>query len=269
MTENTASKATTRFRLDEHRAMLEERVFQVDTKWPHFRLLLDDIQRISCDLPRGSHVVSLERTLLYGGISLFAPFFSDHEFVSVDCSPGSADTRGAYNAHMIDDPRVIRVPFTHRGREVETGVEDDWADLVIVPNLVHHVGDQDRLFSELARITKSTGSVYVFEPILRELHQVPDDYLRYTPYGMSRILQSKGFEVRDVREEGGPFSAIAYCWEQALQYVPDSERPDMERWFFGQEFARLLELDQKYTKNLARKNTSFPVAFSVLAEKAS
>ena len=255
-------------RLDEHRAMLEERVFQVDSKWPHFRLLLDDVQRIAANLPVGSRVVSLERTLLYGGISLFAPFFENHEFVSVDCSPASADTRGAYNAHMLDDPRVIRVPFTQRGQEVETGIEDEWADLVMVPNLVHHIADQDRLFGELARITKSNGAVYVFEPLLRELHQIPDDYLRYTPYGMSKVLEEHGLIVRDKREEGGPFSAVAYCWEQALQYIPEKKRPEMERWFFDQEFPRLIDLDENYTKNLARKNTSFPVAFSVLADKA-
>ena len=258
---------TTSPELNAHRAMLEERVFQVATRWPHFRLLLNDVQRLADESPENARIVSLERTLLYGGISLFAPFFTRQEFLSLDCSPDSAEERGAYNADMVDDPRTIRIPFSKRGHETNTGIEDGWADLVIVPNLVHHVADQVRLFSELARITRPGGAVYVFEPILRELHQKPDDFLRYTPFGMERILTEQGLKVSDVREEGGPFSAIAYCWEQALQYLPDSERDDMQRWFFNEEFPRLMGLDSEHTENQVRKNTSFPVAFSITASK--
>lgn len=250
-----------------HRAVLEERVFKVTTRWPHFRLLLDDAQRLADELPEGARVVSLERTLLYGGLSLFAPFFARQEFVSVDCSPQSADARGAYNAGMVDDPRTIRIRFSRRGSEIETGIPENWADLVMVPNLVHHVADQDRLFGELARITRPGGSVYIFEPILRELHQMPDDYLRYTPPGMRNALAAKGLEVRDVRHEGGPFSAVAYCWEQALQYFPDGQREAMKRWFFEEEFPRLMAWDSEHTQNRVRDNTSFPVAFSILAAK--
>lgn len=252
-----------------HRAMLEERVFQVKTRWPHFRLLLDDVERLSAALPAGARVVSLERTLLYGGISLFAPFFARQEFISVDCSPGSADGRGAYNASMVDDPRTIRIPFTRRGRETQTGIADGWADLVMVPNLVHHVPDQDHLFTELGRITRRGGTVYVFEPLLRELHQVPDDYLRYTPFGMRNVLTAHGLDVRDVRCEGGPFQAIAYCWEQALQYFPDAEREEMQHWFFETEFPRLMAWDAQHTDNRVRKNTTFPVAFSIVATKSA
>ena len=92
-----------------HVEMLAEKVFQVDTKWPHFRLLLKDLARLADELPVGSKVVGMERTLLYGGISLAAPVFHRHEYVSFDGSPDSADVRGAYNAAMVDDPRTIRI----------------------------------------------------------------------------------------------------------------------------------------------------------------
>lgn len=253
--------------VDAHEAMLAERVFQSDTILPHFQLLLLDLRRLAAELEPSARVVSLERGLLYGGISLFAPFFHRQEFISVDCSPESADERGAYNAGMVDDPRCLRVPITRRASVDATGLESGIADLVSVPNLVHHVENQEALFAEMARITRPGGRVYVFEPLLRELHQMPDDYLRYTPFGMQRALERVGLVSESYELKGGPFSAIAYCWTQALQYLPDDQRPQAERWFHDEHLPQLLAWDDAYPENLVRKHTRFPVGFSVLARK--
>ena len=69
--------------LSTHQRLLEQEVFQVETKWPHFRQLLREIRKLASDFPPSATVVSLERGLLYGGISLLGPFFHRHEFVSV------------------------------------------------------------------------------------------------------------------------------------------------------------------------------------------
>jgi SAM-dependent methyltransferase len=253
--------------LDAHQAMLEERVFHVHTQWPHFAQLLREVRRWSRELPEGGTVVSLERGLLYGGISLVAPFFHRQRFVSVDCSPASADARGAYNASLVDDPRTLRVPTTRRAPIEATGLEVASADLVLVPNLVHHVADQHALFGEMARITRSGGRVYVFEPLVRELHQIPDDYLRYTPFGMQQVMRECGLEPEGYATEGGPFSVIAYAWVQALQYLPEDRREKTERWFREEHFPELMRWDEEFTTNLVRKHTSFPMSFSVVARK--
>lgn len=253
--------------IDSHIELLRERVFQVDTKWPHFAQLLRDLSRLADDTAPGATVVSLERTLLYGGCSLVAPIFDRQQVISIDCSPVSADERGAYNAAMVDDPRFIAVPTTRRASVEETGLNEAVADLVLVPNLVHHVADQLQLFSELARITKPGGRVYVFEPLVRELHQIPDDYLRYTPYGMEWMMRKCGLTPTGHECEGGPFSAIAYCWVQALQYLPEDERAEIEGWFYGEHFEQLLAWNERHRENLCRPHTRFPMSFSVTAEK--
>lgn len=250
-----------------HDDLLREKVFQTETKWPHFRLLLDDVRQLAQEMPANASVVTLERGLLYGGYSLLAPYFHRQRLLSIDCSPSSADERGSYNKRMVDDARFVEVPIYRRASEENTGLEPEIADLVIVPNLVHHVADQNAMFDELARLVKPGGTAYVFEPLVRELHQEPDDFLRYTPYGMKRMLESRGFEVGRVRHEGGAFSAIAYCWTQALEYVPTDKREDMSRWFYKDHFPQLMRWDEQYSINLSRKHTSFPMAFSLLAAK--
>ncbi len=249
--------------LDAYRAMLDERVFQTDRKWPHFRRLLDDVPALAQALPDGATVACLERTLLYGAVSLFAPFFHRQTFISIDCSPPSADQRGAYNKAMVDDPRHLAVPTTLRAEAVATTLGAASCDLVMVPNLVHHVADQAALFAELARILKPGGCGYIFEPLVRELHQAPDDYLRYTPWGFEQVLGAAGLVYERFVPEGGPFSAIAYCWTQALEYFPGDQRAAMEAWFYGQHFAELMAWDESHSTNQVRRHTSFPMAYAV------
>lgn len=265
--DRAASQPFTPAQLEDHFAVLAERVFQVETKWPHFRQLLRDVRRLADAAAPETTVVSLERGLLYGGCSLVAPFFQHCSFLSVDCSPASADGRGAYNGAMVDDPRFLFVPATHRAPIEATGLDDAMADLVLVPNLVHHIADQTALFAEMARITRPGGQVYVFEALVRELHQIPDDYLRYTPFGMQRTLRAAGLEPGDFETEGGPFSAVAYCWAQALEYMPAEERETMSRWFYEEQFPQLMEWDARFTENQVRKHTAFPMSFSIVADK--
>jgi len=247
--------------------LLAEKVFQVHSKWPHFNQLLTWIRYLSEVTPSGETIVSLERTLLYGGLSLVAPFFQDHNFLSIDCSPLSANERGAYNKSLLDDSRCIHVPFAVRGSLEKTGLEDEIADLVLIPNLVHHVSDQEKFFSEIARILKPGGRLFIFEPILRELHQIPDDYLRYTPYGITQVLSRFGLVAEKFETEGGPFQAISYCWVQALEYFPAEMRGKMEEWYYEKHFPQLMEWDSNYKTNLVREHTSFPVSFAITARK--
>ena len=122
------------------------------------------------------------------------------------------------------------------------------------------------MFNEAFRVTKPGGHLFVFEPILRELHQEPDDFLRYTPYGMIQSLEAVGFKIIETKTTGGPFTAIAYCWNQALQYIPEHERDTWSEWFSG-HFKDLEVLESKYTKNLVRNYTSFPTAFAITCIK--
>jgi len=250
-------------KLRKHLSLLREQVFQTATKWPHFNLLLNDLIRLATELKDGSSVVTLERSLLYGGYSVVAPLLRGHRVTAVDCSPRTADERADYNSNMVDDKRFIAIQIDRRVDIHDTGLPDDLADLVVVPNLVHHIADQAALFGEMARIVKPGGQVYVFEPLVRELHQIPDDFIRYTPYGLAEMFRNVGLEPQEPRMEGGPFSVIAYCWTQALEYLPDEDREQMAKWFYEEEFKRLMTMDSHYPDNRVRDSTCFPMSFSL------
>jgi SAM-dependent methyltransferase len=252
----------------DHLAFLKERVFQVRTKWPHFNRMLDDILELAELLPTDATVVIFERAYVYGGTSLFAPLFRQPHVIVVDCEIPTTRARDGYQASWTDDPRCIHVKADLRRRITDSGLGDATADAILIPNLVHHEPHQASMFAEVARILKPDGRGYIFEALLREMHQIPDDYLRYTPYGLANVLSEAGLDLSQWRPTGGPFEAISYCWIQALQYIPEPERAARERWFFDEHLKELLELDRRYPRNQVRQHTSFPLAYSAYFQHA-
>lgn len=248
--------------IERHYQFLRERIYQVRTKWPHFERLLEDVRELAANARDGQTIVCMERAYVYGGLSLFAPLFGRGRFVTVDIH-NEASTRGAYQKSWTDHPDCIRVAPDHSSTITATPLESASADVLIVPNVVHHVRDQDAMFAELARVLRPGGIGYIFEALLRELHQEPDDYVRHTPWGFETHLARHGLEMTSWRAAGGPFEAITYCWIQALQYLPEAERRDREAWFYERHFRELLELDRLHTRNLERQHTSFPVAYGI------
>ena len=103
----------------------------------------------------------------------------------------------------------------------------------------------------------------MFEPLLREIHQKPDDYYRFTPYALEQVYKKIGFKNIKYEYSGGPFSATYYCWDQALQYLPVALRKKYQKKI---NLSELLKLENRFKKNLFRKYSEFPVSFSIECE---
>ena len=211
-------------------------------------------------------MISLERTSLYGNVSLFAPYFNKCEFISVDCSNKILKKRGFYNKKFLKNKKILkqRSDFFFNYRNIK--LNNKIADYVLIPNLMHHVDDVDILLKNTLKLLKSNGVIYIFEPLIRELHQIPEDYGRFTPYILKKKLNKIGFTNIKIKLTGGPFTTVAYFWDQAIQYFPKKKRLQYEKWF-PKEFSKLLRFDKLYKRNMLRKNTLAPVAFSLQAKK--
>jgi len=99
------------------------------------------------------------------------------------------------------------------------------------------------------------------------VHQKPDDFIRYTPEGLRRKLEKHSFLNFIIQKIGGPFDAIAYCWIQALEYLPEQLREYYEEWFYEDHYKELQSLDQNYKSNRERPNSEFPTGFSLKCKK--
>ena len=253
-------------KITKHISYLKKKVFFNDTKWPHFNILFQDIIYLSKKFGKNKKVLFLERGGLYGKISIWAPLFHKSIVVSIDCSPEGIKKKGSYNKKYVEHKDIIKWPINNFSDYKHLNLSKNSYDLIIIPNLLHHISDHKRLIYQCYQILKKKGKLYTFEPMLRELHQAPDDYLRFTPFGLSELMKKNNFKIKKVRTSGGPFSAIIYCWDQAIQYFPVKKRVKKLQWL-KKEIKKLMNYEKKYKKNKIRSNSSFPVSFSILAQK--
>ena len=247
--------------LVKHEKFLRENVFYTNSKWSHFNLIFKDIKKFAKETKKNSTILSLERNSLYGGVSLFAPFFYRQTFVSVDCVSSELKKRGAYN-RVDAKTNFISMKKNYQFNYKKIKLPNSFADLILVPNLMHHIDDVEALLKQIKRILKKNGKVYIFEPLVRELHQVPEDYFRITPYGFKKLLKKYGFSGFKIEFDGGPFTAVGYCWDQAIQFLPKKQRLQKSNWL-KKKFPEFISMDRKYKKNNVRKNTIFPMSFSI------
>lgn len=250
--------------LNKHIETLKKKVFFTNTKWPHFEILFNDLTKLS-KIKKYKTIVSLERGSLYGNISLFAPLFKKKNFISLECSTKKIKSRGSYNKKYVKDDNIIKIPLSHHVNYKNLKLKKNFADLIIIPNLMHHIYDHHHLLKQCKSILKKGGDLYIFEPTLREIHQLPEDYFRFTPYGLENILKSVGFKKVKHDFSGGPFTAILYCIDQAMQYLPKNKIGHFKKKFLI-DFKELIKLDKFYKRNLVRKNTKFPMSFSIIAQ---
>jgi len=250
-------------KLKDHINTLKKDVFFTDKKWPHFNLLFEDIKKLS-NTKKFKKVLSLERGSLYGNISLFAPLFFKKDFTSIDCSTKKILSRGSYNKKFVTNKKIIKVPLSFQSDYRDIKIRNNSVDLIIIPNLMHHIYDHKKLIKKCKKILRKNGKLYIFEPTLREIHQYPEDFFRFTPFSLKIILKEIGFKKVNYSFCGGPFTAAAYCLDQALQYLPKNKRNNFKKRYMG-NIKNFLNFDSKYKKNLVRKNTIFPMSFSITA----
>jgi len=99
------------------------------------------------------------------------------------------------------------------GPDIESSVEsipctDESFEGIICSEVLEHVKDTRQAISEIYRVLKKNGYLYITVPMMWALHYEPEDYFRFTKYGISYLLTEQGFIIKDVERVGGIFSLI-------------------------------------------------------------
>ena len=90
----------------------------------------------------------------------------------------------------------------------ELSFENNRFDTVFTTQVIEHVGDPFKMSEELFRVLKPGGFVIMSAPFTWELHEEPYDFFRYTKYGLNEMLSKVGFDVLNVKANGGKWAAL-------------------------------------------------------------
>ncbi len=99
-------------------------------------------------------------------------------------------------------------------------VQSDCYDLVFCSQTLEHVPEPKKVISEIYRVLKPGGKLWLTAPFFFAEHGAPLDYYRYSQYGLRYILEGGGFEVERIEWLEGYFGTLSYQLKVAAKALP-------------------------------------------------
>ncbi len=106
-------------------------------------------------------------------------------FLSKGCDYVGIDFNPAADIQM--DITKERYPF-----------EENTFDFAICNAVLEHVEDEHFVLKEIYRVLKPGGRLYVSIPFMQPYHADPEDYRRFTSFGLGHLLKKHGFKLLEV-----------------------------------------------------------------------
>lgn len=90
---------------------------------------------------------------------------------------------------------------------------------VALMHVLEHAHGPGQVFTEISRVLKPGGYLFVDVPFLHEVHHAPYDYFRFTSFSLDWLALTAGFEVIEIRPSGGYFRALSHMLGEAPTVV--------------------------------------------------
>jgi SAM-dependent methyltransferase len=85
----------------------------------------------------------------------------------------------------------------------EIGLNDETVDTVLCTDVLEHIYRPSSLWKEIARVLKPGGKAILATPFLYWIHEVPNDFHRYTNFALERYAADSGLQVDSITPIGG------------------------------------------------------------------
>ena len=134
----------------------------------------------------------------------YASLFKAHRYVAIDSSVGDA----TWDYSMLD---VI-------GDLEKIPIRTDAFDAVVSVVVLEHTRRPQQVIDEMARVMRPQGKLFLVVPNQWEVHQPPNDFFRFTNYGVTHLLTVGGLRVLKVEPVGGFFWMMSRRCVNALTF---------------------------------------------------
>ena len=149
---------------------------------------------------------------------------------------------------MIYDPKV-KPDFFWDGKKMP--FENNSFECAMATEVLEHCPEPELILKEIYRVLKIGGIFFFTVPFLWNLHEVPHDEYRYTPFSLERHLKNSGFTDIKIKATGGWHASMA---QMLGLWVRRSAMSQRKRKYLS----KLLKPIIKY---LIRKDNSDKIAF--------
>ncbi|MGO4906195.1 class I SAM-dependent methyltransferase [Flavobacterium sp. W20_MBD1_R3] len=171
------------------------------------------------------------RTSIFNSLKKSLPLFQG-DLLDIGCG------KMPYKNYVLENSTIT----TYVGLDIESALEYDSAvqpdfiwdgetmpfennafDCAFGTEVLEHCPEPEIVLKEVFRILKPEGVFFFTVPFLWNLHEVPHDEYRYTPFSLARHLKNSGFHGIEIRATGGWHAAMAQMLGLWVRRSPMSE----------------------------------------------
>lgn len=146
------------------------------------------------------------------------------------------------NALQYDEE--IRPDIRWDGRNMP--IENETFDYAMGTEVLEHCPQPEIVLKETFRILKHGGGFFFTVPFLWNLHEIPNDEFRYTPFSLERLLKEAGFIDITIKPHGGWHASLAQMLGLWIKRAPMNPRARKTlRLIFTPAIKILLDRDKR------------------------
>ncbi len=161
------------------------------------------VESVAQRLPQGAAILDAG-----AGESVYKRLFSHCDYKAIDLAVG--DNRWNY-ANLDYIAPLDKMP-----------IPDNTFDAVLCTQVLEHLEWPRECVSEMFRVLKPGGKLYITVPMAQDEHQVPYDFFRYTSYGLKSICSNAGFREVTTTPLGGFWVRWAQELPRATAFLPST-----------------------------------------------
>jgi SAM-dependent methyltransferase len=93
-------------------------------------------------------------------------------------------------------------------------------DLILCSQVLEHVQEPEVVLVEFYRTLKPMGQLWLTAPLYFEEHEVPNDYFRFTQFGLIYLVTKAGFQVKQLEWLEGYLGTLSYEMIKTARMLP-------------------------------------------------
>ena len=118
--------------------------------------------------------------------------------------------------HLADEVITLDVSDRYGDTDIIADVQNmpevpsDSFDVVVCTQVLEHLPAPEDALREMRRVLRHSGVLILSAPHLSMVHEAPNDFFRYTSYGLEELCERSGFQVKTIEATGGLIVFVAH-----------------------------------------------------------
>jgi len=191
---------------------------------------------------------------LGAGQCRYKMFFQHCHYLAIDFGKGK---EGADYSKLDFIADIVKIPF----------IRDNSVDFCLNTVVLEHINEPSIFLSEVERILKPGGRLFLYAPLISDEHQVPYDFFRYTSYGIKYLCQESRLKVVSLEPSNGPLETVINLVPPALSQVKSRNIFILAILYFLKALFKFLLVPLFQRLDIYSTRRTFPFCWLLVAEK--